>query len=125
MNTSVEQTASRFDSVKLLLALGVLVAGVGGFYYFSGHSHLLRVLGLLALAGVAVAIASNTEAGRGLWQFAKGSRNEVRKVVWPSRAETIQTTLMVFVMVVIVAIFLWMLDMLLAWAVRLLTGQGG
>jgi preprotein translocase subunit SecE len=66
-----------------------------------------------------------TAAGRRLWQFGVDAKMEVRKVVWPSRQETIQTTLVVFVMVLIMALVLWLYDMGLMWIVRTLTGQGG
>lgn len=66
-----------------------------------------------------------TAPGRVLWQFASDARMEVRKVVWPSRQETLQTTLIVIVMVLIVGIILWLFDMVLMAILRALTGQGG
>jgi preprotein translocase subunit SecE len=66
-----------------------------------------------------------TELGRTVWGFALESRQEVRKVVWPTREETMRTTLLVFAMVFIVGLILWLLDMFLFWGVRFLTGQGG
>ena len=113
------------DKIKLTIALLVLVAGMAAFYLFSEYSTLMRTLGLLALVGVSTAIALQTETGRGGWAFVVGSRPDARKVVWPTRKETTQTTLMVVVMVVIVGILLWLLDMGLVWAVRLFTGAGG
>jgi preprotein translocase subunit SecE len=113
------------DTVKLAAAALLLLAGVGGFYYFGEQSTLLRVVGLLAVAGVAVALAYTTVMGRTFAGFLGDARTEVRKVVWPTRQETVQTTLIVFVMVILVAIFLWLLDMLLLWGVQALTGQGG
>ena len=125
MNVKVETQTSRFDSLKLLAAVGILVVAVLGFYYFGEHSLLLRVVGLLLAGGAAVAVVYQTSVGRAVWQLAQDSRTEVRKVVWPTRTETVQTTLIVFVMVIVVGIILWLLDMFLLWAVRLLTGQGG
>jgi preprotein translocase subunit SecE len=113
------------DTVKLWLAGILLAAAVGAFYYLVDQSLLLRVLGLLAVLGVSVAIALTTEWGQGLWGFLQDARNELRKVDWPSRAETVQTSLAVFAMVALVGLMLWLFDMFLFWAVRLLTGQGG
>ena len=103
----------------------MLIAGITGFYYFAEYSTLLRVISLLVVAGVAVAVAMTTDPGRRLWQFGVDSRSEVRKVVWPTRQETTQTTLVVLVMVIILAIVLWLFDMALTGILRLLTGHGG
>ena len=113
------------DAVKWIVSLAVLVAGLVGFYYFSEHSTLLRVIGLLIAVGVSVVVAVQTEKGRLTWDFMRDSRTEVRKVVWPTRKETTQTTLIVLAVVALVAVIMWMLDSLLGWLVRLLLGQGG
>jgi len=113
------------DKIKLLLAAVVLAGAVGAFYYFADQQLIFRVLGLLAGVGVAAAIAAQSAVGRSVLDASRGAWLELRKVVWPSRKETGQTTLMVMVMVVIVGLILWMFDSLLAWAVRMLTGQGG
>ena len=118
--TEVQDTA--FDTVKLVVAVGLLVVGVGAFYYYSDQSQLFRVLGLLAVAAVSVGIVLTTQRGQTLWGFLQESRTEVRKMVWPNRTETVQTTLMVMVVVIIVGIFLWLLDMLLAWIMRFVIG---
>jgi len=125
MNARAEAGATGLDTAKLVAAALLLVAGIYGFYYFAAYSTLLRVLGLLAIGGVAAAIALQTDAGRKLWQFAGDARNEVRKVVWPTRQETMQTTLVVIVMVLILGIILWLFDMVLMNILRFLTGQGG
>ena len=85
----------------------------------------MRVLALLVVTGVSIAIAMQTERGRNTWGFVKDARSEVRKVVWPTRAETMQTTLIVIIMVLVVGVILWLMDTFLLWAVKLLTGQGG
>ncbi len=110
------------DTLKLIVAIALLITGVGVFYYFEEYSQLLRVLGLLAISGVAIFVALQSVAGRRVWNFALSSRTEVRKVVWPSRQETIQTTLIVFVMVLIIGIVLWLFDMALMAIVRAVTG---
>jgi len=125
MNTKVEAEGSRLDTVKLGVVLLLLVGGVAAFYYFAEQSLVLRVGGLLVVLGVSAAIAYSTDLGRRFWGLTQDSRNEVRKVVWPSRQETIQTTLLVMAMVVVVALILWALDALLGWGVQQLIGQGG
>ncbi len=123
MNAKTEiESSSSMDTVKLALAVLMLAAGIGGFYYYEAYSLLLRVLGLLAVAGVAVAIVMQTLIGRKVWSFASDARTEVRKVVWPSRQETIQTTLIVFAMVLVMGIILWLVDMALMAIVRSVTG---
>jgi preprotein translocase subunit SecE len=125
MNARAEAGATGLDKVKLVAATLLLVAGIYGFYYFAAYSTLLRVVGLLAISAVAAAVALQTEQGRRLWHFAGDARTEVRKVVWPSRQETMQTTLVVIVMVFILGIILWLFDMALMAILRFLTGQGG
>ena len=122
MAAKEEVVSSSLDTVKLGLAVAVLLAGVVGFYYYADQSLLYRVLGLVALAVLAVGITLTTALGHNTWEFLQESRTEVRKMVWPTRTETVQTTLIVIAMVIIVGIFLWLLDMLLAWLVRFVIG---
>ena len=117
MVTKTEETTSAIDTVKLMTAVLVLIAGVVGFYYFEDESQLLRVLGMLAVAVVAFLIAATTDMGRRSLAFVKDARIEVRKVVWPTRQEALQTTVAVLFMVVLVAIMLWLFDMFLGWGV--------
>jgi preprotein translocase subunit SecE len=125
MNAKTEVQGSRMDTLKLVVVVALLLAGVAGFYYFADQMLLLRVLGLLAAVGMALAVGLQTMRGRVLAGFVGDARNEVRKVVWPTRAETVQTSLAVFAVVIVAGIMLWLLDMFLLWAVRMLTGQGG
>ena len=132
MNTKIEPAASVADIVKQVFSVFLVVAGVAAFYYFSTDSSyfkevrlLYRVLGLVAIVAVAIGMFLTTELGHTIWNFILESRQEVRKVVWPTREETMRTTLLVFAMVFIVALILWLLDMFLFWGVRYLTGQGG
>lgn len=118
MASKTEVQGSPLDTAKLAVSVMMLLAGIVAFYYFADESHLLRVVGLLVVVGVSVGIALTTEKGRVLWAFMQGARNEVRKMVWPSRAETVQTTLVVFLVVILAGIFFWILDMLLGWLVR-------
>ena len=124
MNAKVEPQASRLDSVKLIAALLVLLGGIVGYYHFADYPTLARVGGVLATTGLAVVIALQTFLGRNFLGFILESQIEVRKVVWPTRAETVQATLAVVVMVVLLGVILWMFDMLLLKVVRMLTGQG-
>ena len=112
------------DNLKLGVAVLLMLGGVFAFHYFEDQMVTLRVLGMLAVTGIALAIIAQTAFGRTVIGFVNGAQNEVRRVVWPSRTETVQTTLVVIVIVIIVGIFLWLLDMVLLWAVQLLTGQG-
>ncbi|MEK7989375.1 MAG: preprotein translocase subunit SecE [Thiotrichaceae bacterium] len=112
------------DFLKWVVAIILIVVGMVGFYYFSDQSLLARVIGLLSLSGVAIFIASTTVKGQESLVFLHEARTEVRKVVWPTRQETIQTTAIVLVMVLLVAIFIWMLDSVLFMIVSSLTGRG-
>jgi preprotein translocase subunit SecE len=126
MNGKVEQQGagkSSLDTVKLLLALVILAAGIIGFYWFAETGHFaVRVGGLLAAMLIAGLMAAFTGPGRALTGFFSETRFELRKVVWPTRQETIQTTLVVMVVVLIISIILWLIDMTLAWIVRALVG---
>lgn len=123
MKVEQQNGGSSLDTVKLVLALLVLAAGVVGYYWFADSAHFaVRVGGLVAALVVAVLIAAFTGPGRALAGFASETRFELRKVVWPTRQETAQTTLVILVVVVIISIILWLIDMLLAWIVRMLVG---
>ncbi len=119
---STEASESRFDSIKWVVVAALVVAGVYGNSYFAAESLLYRVLGLLALAVVAGFVALQTAQGHAFWQLVRESRTEIRKVVWPTRQETTQTTLIVVAFVIVVALILWGLDSLLGWLVSLVIG---
>ena len=110
------------DKLILIFALVPLAGSIAGFYYYADQSLLLRVIGLLVAALLSLFIAYQSQAGKTAWGFVRDSRTEVRKVVWPTRKETAQTTIFVLVAVIIMGIFFFLLDMLLGAAVRLLTG---
>jgi preprotein translocase subunit SecE len=124
MNAKSQVEASSLDTVKLILAVGIIVGAILGFYYLDAYSQLLRVIGLLVMMGLAALLAYQTVLGKSVWGFATASKMEVRKVVWPSRQETMQTTLIVFVMVLFMGIVLWLFDMMLGAILRSLTGSG-
>ena len=124
MSTSVQTTGSVPELAKWIGAFAILIGGIAGFYYWSDESLLLRVIALLVLTAAAVFVAVQTEKGRAAWDFVREAHTEVRKVVWPTRKETTQTTLIVIAMVALVAVILWILDGFLAWVVKLMLGTG-
>ncbi len=125
MTSNVETVNVKFDIIKLVIAVLVAISTIAGFYIFSDKSSLLRFGGLLAGMVAAIGIALQTEKGRSIWTFFQDSQIEVRRVVWPTREETLQTTLIVILVVIIVGFILWLLDMFLGSAVQYLMGLGG
>lgn len=118
-------SSSRYDSLLLLASVVLLVGGMFAFYWFNGSLNAaLRMLILIAALGSAVAVAYQTQLGRELWGYVVGSRTELRKVVWPSRQEAVQSTLMIAVVVLVMSLLLWGLDSLLLFGVKSLTGRG-
>ena len=113
---------SQADTVRWAVVAVLLLAGVGGFYYFANQALLYRVLGLVALFAAAAAIAAGSAHGQRFLGFMRESRTEVRKMVWATRAETLQTSLVVFAAVIVMALFLWLLDRLLSWGVSIFLG---
>ena len=128
MTTSVDtkaQDAGAADTVKLAVAIVLVLAGVAGYYVLGTQAAWLRwlaVAGGIVLAAVVIAFS---KYGTALKQFMADSRVELRKIVWPNRQETGMTTLVVFFFLLIAGFFFWGLDLALAWATRALTGQGG
>ena len=121
MNIETESEPVNFDLAKLIFAILAMVAAVFGFYFFAEQSLLLRVIGLLMVLSMAIGLVYTTNLGRSFWQFALGSKIELKKIVWPTQKETMQTTLIVVVMVLVVGILLWMFDGLLMWGIGLIT----
>jgi preprotein translocase subunit SecE len=107
------------------VAVALLIGGVAAYYLLDTRPDWQRWgaagLGLLA----SIAVFALAPLGRRFWQFILLARVELRKVVWPTRQETLQMTALVFGFIVLAALFFWVLDLVLAWATRLLTGQGG
>ena len=113
------------DKIKLGFALLLLIAGIAGFYYLRDSAMVLRVISVLAGVVLAVVVVWFTPQGKQFYAFSRESSEETRRVVWPSRKETMQTTGVVFAFVVVMAIFLWMVDAGLLLAVKYLMGQEG
>jgi preprotein translocase subunit SecE len=112
------------DKFKLMLAILFVVAGLAGFYVLGDKPMVLRVLVVLGGVAAAGVIAGLTPTGRRFGVFAKDSVNEAKRVVWPTRKEAIQTTGIVFVFVVLMALFIFGVDTVLASIVKTLTNRG-
>jgi preprotein translocase subunit SecE len=124
MNAHTETSESGIlDILKLLIAAGMLTGGLFGYYWYVEWSQPLRVLLVLGGTIAGVAIAMTSTQGRRLWAFIQGSRIEIRKVVWPTKQETTQTAIAVFVFTLILALFFWGLDSFLLWLTRTLVGS--
>jgi len=113
---SVETVSTAADKAKLAAAGLLVVGGIAAFYLLGQKDMWLRVVTLLVLLAAAVAMFFVSESGRQLIAFGRDATREVRKVVWPSRKEAIQMTGYVFAFVVVMALFLWLTDKTLEWA---------
>ena len=120
MNIKAEAKDSRFDVVKWLVVAALVLVAVVGNQYCSAEPILYRVIALLALAVIAAFVALQTSKGRSFFILLKEARVEIRKVVWPTRQETTQTTLIVVAVVLVMALLLWGLDSLLGWLVSMI-----
>ena len=124
MEIQNEESGSRYDTPLLLAALLLLIGGMVSFYYFDPQLGKLARLGLLlGTTAAAVFAVSRTSVGATIWSYLQGANIERRKVVWPTRQESVQTTLVIAVFVVIVAVIMWLLDSGLLWTVQKLTGR--
>jgi preprotein translocase subunit SecE len=111
------------DKIKLGFALLLMVAGVVGFYYLGDTTPMvLKLASVLAGIVLAALVGWTSEPGKQFYAYAQESVTETKKVVWPTRKETVQTTGMVVAFVIVMAIFLWLVDGILVWVVRLLLG---
>jgi len=118
------QDGGSANTVKLVIAILFVIAGVAGFYLLGNQSSWLRWLAVVAglvLGGLVIAFS---QYGSELKQFWALSRIELRKIVWPNRKETGMTTLVVLGFVLVAGLFFWGLDVVLAWATQALTKQG-
>ena len=103
------------DKIKLALAALLVVAGIAGYYLLAANSIVLRILAIVAGFVAGAAVAWTSAPGKEFLAFARESLVEVKKVVWPTRKETVQTTAAVFAFVVVMAVFLWVSDKTLEW----------
>lgn len=132
---NIKTHVSALDALKLLAAVVLVVFGVWQFYYYGTHplvfggeahqiSTALRLLVLLAAVGVAVVAARFTGIGASSWHYLMSARAEMQRMVWPSRQQTIQTTIVVIVMVVLLGVGLWLVDLASSKVLGLITGMG-
>ena len=125
MTEQVQQSATALDAAKLAAGVAILAAGVAGFYLLSEQPIWLRWIIVLAALVVGTLVGLQSAPGKTFWGFVQASRTELRKVVWPDRQETVQVTIVVFVMLVVLALFFWALDSLLGFITRWLASGGG
>lgn len=111
------------DKIKLVIALLLVAAGVAGFYVLADQALVVRILTVLAGVAAAMGVLWTSPTGQQGFTFAREAVIETRKVVWPTRRETIQTTAAVFALVVVMALFLWVVDIGFLWMVRMLMGR--
>lgn len=124
MSEKTENPSNSLDMLKWLVVIGLLGGIVAGNYMYEEFSVLYRAIAAVVIVAIAGFIAASTHKGSTFIAFAKDSKTEVRKVVWPTRQETIQTTGIVLVAVFIVGLILYFLDMIIVEVVSLITGLG-
>ena len=124
MVTQTETSESGvLDIIKLLISAAALVGGLYAYYYYEPQvAQALRVLMVLAGTAAGIGIAMTSTQGQRLWHFIQCSRVEILKVVWPTKQETTQTAIAVFVFTLVLSLFLWALDSGLLWLTRTLVG---
>jgi len=125
MDTKVDREPTALDTAKLALALVILIGGMVGYYYYADYPVVVRAVGVIVATIVAVWVAMQTTRGQALWKFIQGSRVELRKVVWPTREETIQTTIAVLIFAAGMGVFFWLLDLFLLSVTQWIMSQGG
>jgi preprotein translocase subunit SecE len=111
------------DKIRIAAALLMVAAGVAGFYFLEQSPMIVRVASVLAGLAAGAGVFWTSELGKQFYVFAQESVGETKKVVWPTRKETLQTTGVVFAFMVVMALFLWVVDAGLLWAVKRLLGQ--
>jgi preprotein translocase subunit SecE len=125
MTEHVQESPTAVDAAKLVAAVAILAGGIAGFYLLAELPIWLRWIIVLATLVAAALVGLQSQQGRAFWAFVQSSRIELRKVVWPNRQETIQVTIVVFAMVIVLGLFFWGLDSLLGFLTRWLTARGG
>jgi preprotein translocase subunit SecE len=112
-NSHVAYMNKNFSVIKWILALALLLVAIVGFQFYQQYSIVMRIIGLLVLSGLAIFVASTTPQGKQALAFIQAAKAEAKRVVWPTRQETMQMTGIVVVMVLIVTLFVWLVDSLL------------
>lgn len=124
MSTQLEDATSVADVIKLLLSPILVVLGVVGFYYYADIQLFYRVIALLVILVASSVVFFTTAKGKLLWGFIQESKQEFKRIVWPTKDEAVRTTVLVFVMVTVVGLVLWLFDMLFFSIVQFLMTQG-
>ena len=117
--------ATAADKAKAVVAALLVVGGIAGYYLLSAQPAWMRWISVVAGLLLAALMVAMSAYGRSLKQFVLDARVELRKIVWPTRQETLQVTLAVFIFVIVAGLFFWLVDLGLAWATKALSGQGG
>jgi preprotein translocase subunit SecE len=125
MTEQVQQSVSVLDTAKLVAGAAILAGGIAAFYMLPDLPIWLRWIIVLAALVLGMLVGLQSAPGKTFWGFVQSSRTELRKVVWPDRQETLQVTLVVFVMLIVLALFFWALDSLLGFITRWLASGGG
>ena len=122
---AVEKASPR-DTALWVLGIAILGGGIGGFFYYADEvMTIIRAVGLTVAVIVASLVVLQTQRGRDMFGFVKEADEQRRKVVWPTRQETFQTTLIVMVITIITAILLFLMDGVFGWLIRRLIGVSG
>jgi preprotein translocase subunit SecE len=123
---AIENTQNfRYDWLKWFVVITLIITGIIANSYYNNQPWPLRLFGWIVLFGIIIAVTLQTQLGKQALNFVRESRMELRKVYWPTRQETIQTTLFVVAMVVVLALILWGVDSILMLVIGWLTGQRG
>ena len=122
MNAKIERSEYPLNWLRWLIVIAIVVGGVVANSIYGDYPLLYRVVALVVLAIVALWIAINTEQGSSVWAVVKEAQTEVRKVVWPTRQETSQTSLIVVALVILMGFILWGLDAFFGWIASLIIG---
>jgi preprotein translocase subunit SecE len=125
MDSKADSAPTALDTAKLVLAGAIVVAGLAAYYYYAELPTVVRVVVVLVSFALAVWVGLQSAQGQALSRFVQASRVELRKVVWPTREETIQTTIAVLIFTTVMAVFFWLLDLFLLTFTRWIMGQGG
>ncbi|MCY4329707.1 MAG: preprotein translocase subunit SecE [Endozoicomonadaceae bacterium] len=118
INKDIKSASKSSDIVMWLCISLIVILGVWGNIYFSKVLLLYRVLALVGLGVVAILLAVQTKKGKLFWEMLKEAKREVRRVIWPTRQETMQTTLIVVVVILFIGLILWGVDSLLGYLVK-------
>ena len=117
--------AKSLETLKVVVSATLLLLSLIGYYYYSDAHAVVRVLGLIGGIALSGMVFYRSDKGRSWFGYLSHAQKEVKQVIWPTRQETVQMTLIVFAVVIVMSIFLWLVDMFFLWAVQMLTGQGG